>query len=311
MTQHRTLIAVVAVFLMAIAVPASAIDPFGIRPGSDARRAHEGSPERSDGLLELRPYRDLGSWIDMFDKGPWKKPQHAVTRAANRGVSTLFIQTANYRSRHALYRPTKLAELVDAAHLAGLDVVAWYLPSFKSLKKDVKRAKAAIDFTTDTGGRFDSFAMDIESTKVQNNNRRNERMLRLSRRVRNYVGGSYAMAAIVPEAGALYWPGFPYLAVSEHYDVFMPMGYFTYRVHGRAAVRRYTRENIDAIRFGVSDASFPVHAIGGIAGRTGPGEVEAFVKAVKGRAALGGSLYDLPITEINEWRQLKPLRRTP
>ena len=309
MAQHRTLIAVVAVFLMAIAVPASAIDPFGLR--GEHRTRGSSSEKATSGGVELRPYRDLGSWIDMFDKGPWKNPQHAVTRAANRGVSTLFIQTANYRSKHALYRPRALAKLVDAAHDAGLDVVAWYLPSFKNLERDLKRAKAAIDFTTDAGGRFDSFAMDIESTKVENVNRRNERMLRLSRRVRHYVGDAYAMAAIVPEAGALYWPGFPYLSVSEHYDVFMPMGYFTYRVHGRAAVRRYTRGNIDAIRNGVADASFPVHAIGGIAGRTGPGEVEAFVKAVKGRAALGGSLYDLPITENNEWRQLKPLRRTP
>jgi hypothetical protein len=307
LAQQRTLIAVVAVFLMAITVPAGALDPFGLR--SRARDAVT-SDKTTGATIELRPYRDLGTWIDMFDEGPWKDPQRAVDRAAARGVTTLFIQTANYRSRHALFRPRALAELVDAAHIAGIDAVAWYLPSFKSLKKDLKRAKAAIDFTTDAGGTFDSFAMDIESTEIDNIERRNERMLSLSRRVRRYVGDTYAMAAIVPEAGALYWPGFPYASVSNHYDLFMPMGYFTYRVKGRAAVRRYTRANIDAIRSGVGDPNFPVHAIGGIAGRTGPGEVAAFVKAVQGRSGLGGSLYDLPITKKAEWRQLAPLRRS-
>ena len=309
MAQNRTLVIVVAIFLLAIAVPASAIDPFGLRP--DRRRHEKKTVEKHAGLLvELRPYRDLGSWIDMFDKGPWRNPQHAVTRASNRGVSTLYIQTANYRTRHALYRPNALAELVDAAHLAGLDVVAWYLPSFKSLKKDMKRSKAAIDFTTETGGQFDSFALDIESTEIDDIGRRNERAIRLYRRLRNYVGDSYALGGIVPEAGALYWPGFPYAALANHYNVFLPMGYFTYRVDGRAAVRRYTRANIDAIRNGVGDLSFPVHAIGGIAGRTNPGEVSAFVNAVQGRSALGGSLYDLPITTKQEWRQLAPLRRS-
>ena len=308
MAQHRTLLAVVAVFLLAIAVPASAIDPFGMRPERRVRRANL---ERSTGLgIELRPYRDLGSWIDIYDKDPWKYPQRTVNRAASHGVSTLYIETANYKTKHALFRPKALAKLIDAAHLAGLDVVAWYLPSFKSMKKDMKRSKAAIDFTTDTGGRFDSFALDIESTEVDNISRRNERAIRLSRRIRNYVGQTYAMGAIVPEAGALYWPSFPYAAIAEHYNVFLPMGYFTYRVDGRRAVRRYTRANIDAVRAGVGDDTFPVHAIGGIAGRTGPGEVTAFVKAVKGRSAMGGSLYDLPITIHREWKQLEPLRRT-
>lgn len=308
MAQNRTLVIVVAVLLLAIAVPAGAIDPFGLR---DGRAKRTRADERPAGpFLDMRPYRDLGSWIDMFDEGPWKNPERAVTKAANKGVSTLFIQTANFRNRHALFRPKALGKLVDAAHLAGLDVVAWYLPSFKSLKKDVKRSKAAIDFTSNTGGQFDSFALDIESTEVDDIGRRNERMLRLSRRIRNYVGDGYTMGAIVPEAGALYWPSFPYASVAKHYNVFLPMGYFTYRVHGRAAVRRYTRANIDAIRNGVGDPSFPVHAIGGIAGRTGPGEVSAFVNAVQGRSALGGSLYDLPITNKREWRQLAPLQRS-
>ena len=305
MAKYRTSVAAAVVVLMALTVPAGAFDPF------------ERAPERHDrftapaaaGAISLRPYRDLGSWIDMFDKGPWEHPDRAIARAANRGVSTIYIQTANYRSRRAIYRPRALAELIDAAHLAGLDVVSWYLPSFKNLKKDLKRSKAAIDFMTDTGGRFDSFAMDIESTEVDDIDRRNERMLRLSRRVRNYVGGAYAMAAIVPEAGALYWPSFPYASVANHYDLFMPMGYFTYRVRGRAAVRRYTRANIDAVRSGTGDATFPVHAIGGIAGRSRSGEVRAYVKAVQGRGALGGSLYDLPITTKREWRELAPLAR--
>ncbi|MGH2754521.1 MAG: hypothetical protein ACRDLB_08810 [Actinomycetota bacterium] len=305
MAKYRELVAAGVVVLMTLTVPAGAFDPFG-RPPARPGRA---TTATGVGGIGMRPYRNLGSWIDMFDKGPWDDPERAVARAANRGVTTLYIQTANYRSRRAIYRPRALGKLIDAAHLAGLDVVAWYLPSFKHLKKDLKRSKAAIDFETDIGGRFDSFAMDIESTEVDDIDRRNERMLRLSRRVRRYIGGASVMAAIVPEAGALYWPSFPYASVANHYDLFMPMGYFTYRVRGRAAVRRYTRSNVDAVRSGVGDATFPVHPIGGIAGRTRAGEVRAYVKAVQGRAALGGSLYDLPITKKREWRELGPLAR--
>ena len=309
MSQQRTLAAVATVLLLALAIPASALDPFGIRPNARAAANHK-SQKTTGILVDLTPYRDLGSWIDMFDRGPWDHPERAVSRMANHGVSTVYIETSNYRKKHALFRPEAMAELIDAAHVAGLDVVAWYLPSFKSLKKDLKRSKKAIDFITPNGGSFDSFALDIESSEVDDVNRRNDRMLRVARRIRAYVGDDYALAAIVPEAGALYWPGFPYAAVANHFDVFMPMGYFTYRVDGRAAVRRYTRINIDTIRAGIGDESFPVHAIGGIAGRTGAGEVAAFVKAVQGRGALGGSLYDLPITTKREWRQLEPLRRS-
>jgi hypothetical protein len=249
-------------------------------------------------------YRGLGTWVDMFDTPPWRYPVATVRRMSERGVRTLYVQTSNYRNRTKIYRPRKLARMLDEAHRLGINVVAWYLPGFDNLERDMHRARAAINFKTEAGARFDSFALDIEATVVRDIGVRNRRAIRLSRRIRNFVGPTYPLGAIVPEAKALYWPGFPYRELAPYYDAFLPMAYFTYRVKGRNAVYRWVSDNIRAIRAGTGNRRVPIHVIGGIAGRGTRREVRAYVDAVLDRNAAGGSLYDYPITTDREWRIL-------
>ena len=254
----------------------------------------------------LGSYRGLGAWIDMYDEGPWDYPRAAVRRMAERGVRTLYLETANYHKpvKGPMYRPRATAAMLEEAHLHGIEVVAWYVPSFDNLAKDFYRAKTAIDFVTTAGQSFDSFALDIEATVVRDIATRNERARTLSRRLRNHVGDDYTLGAIVPEAGALYWPDFPYGAMARRYDVFLPMAYFSYRTSGASGVYDFVSRNIAAIREETGDSTAPVHVIGGIAADSTPAEVEAMVTAARDKKAIGASLYDFPTTTPRQWTKL-------
>lgn len=271
--------------------------------------AAAGSAETEGSLLEADPvvaYRGLGAWVDMYDQGPWDYPRAAVRRMAEQGVRTLYLETANYRKpvKGPMYRPRAVATMLDEAHLNGIKVVAWYVPSFANLAKDLHRSTIAIDFVSPTGQRFDSFALDIEATVVRDIATRNERARALSRRLRDHVGDDYTLGAIVPEAGALYWPDFPYGAMARRFDVFLPMAYFSYRTSGAPGVYDFVSRNIAAIREETGDPTAAVHVIGGIAEDSSPAEVEAMVGAARDKKAIGTSLYDFPTTTPRQWTKL-------
>jgi hypothetical protein len=279
----RRALAVAVVLALSMGALAPAPSPAGVRAGV---------------------YRGLGTWVDMFDVPPWRYPMATVRGMNRRGVRTLYVQTSNYRKRTAIYRPRQLAKMVDEAHRLGINVVAWYLPGFDNPRRDMRRVRKAINFETPAGNRFHSFALDIEATVVRDMSVRNRRAIRLSRRIRNFAGPAYPLGAIVPEARALYWPGFPYRELAPYYDAFLPMAYFTHRVSGRNAVYQWVSDNVRAIRQGTGNRRVPIHVIGGIAGRGTPREVRGYVDAVLDRNVAGGSLYDYPITTDREWRIL-------
>ena len=266
---------------------------------------------RSTGVAaEVDSYWGLASWVDMYDKAPWDNPERAVRRLAERGVQTLFLETSNYRIKQAIYRKQSASRMLDAAHSRGLKVVAWYVPGFGNLKRDWLRTKKAVNFTSAAGQRFDGFAMDIEATVVRNIATRNRRMLRLSKRLRRFVGKEYALGAIIPDpVTQRYWPNFPYQEIHARYDVFLPMAYWTYRTGGEKCVRRYTRDALRIIRAQTGDSDVPIHVIGGIANRAPVPEVRAFRRAAITHRAVGASLYDYPITSARQWKVMLPLAK--
>jgi len=306
--HHRKLAVIAALLSVNAALPAGAFEPdistieVGRRPGQVVAAD---SPNR--GRPDLSPYRKLGSWIDIYNAWVWNHPEATVRRLAKRNVTTLYLQTSNWGSNRAIYRAGATSTFINEAHARGMKVVAWYVPSFTNIHRDFKRVRRAIDFETDRGERFDSFALDIESTQVESIAKRNRRLLDLARRTRRHVGGSYALGAIVPDVQSTYWPYFPYEATARLFDVFMPMGYFTFRVKGEDAVRSYTARNFDVIRDEAGKPKLPVHAIGGIAGDTSAREVKGFVDAIRSRQGIGGSFYDFPITREDEWKELQTL----
>ena len=304
MRQQRLMLAAAAVVTLLV-LPAgtfAGVDAGGGRGTSEPRRA--AGPLLDPGP-DISPYEGVGTWIDMYDTGPRRKPEAAIDRMAALGVRTLYLQTSNWQKAFAIYKPDITARLIDRAHEHGIAVVAWYLPSFATPKKDWRRTKAAIEFETAAGNRFTSFALDIEATEVRDIAARNESAISLSRRIRDYVGEGYALGGIIPDpAGQLYWPDFPYTEMVEIYDVILPMGYYTYRTSGYAQTYRYAKRNVTLIRSESGDAGVPVHAIGGIAGRASRREVQAFLDGSNAAGVMGVSLYDYPITLDWEWAKL-------
>lgn len=293
-----------AALLVALSIPAYAINRQPVPHAGETRDA-----KRTVGIgPDISLYRHLGTWVDMYDEAPWKNPEAAVEHARSRGVTTIYLQTSNWGRDNDMYKPTKVARFIDASKDAGVKIVAWYVPSFRNLTKDLRRTMKAISFETGIGNRFDSFAMDIESTEVNSISRRNARLLELSRKVRNKVGENYALGAIIPDMQSLYWPSFPYKEVADLYNVFMPMAYFTHRTSGEENVRRYTLENLTNLRQRVGRA-VPIHVIGGIAGQTTGRETRGYVNAIREGDGIGGSYYDLAITTDREWTKLAVLAK--
>jgi hypothetical protein len=260
----------------------------------------------------LDSYRGAGTWIDIYDPEVLADPYGAVDKAAAAGIRTIFIETANYRrpAFGTIAYPFATASLLDAAHSKGLKVVAWYLPSFARLRRDLRRTLAAIRFTTPLGGHFDSFALDIEANVVKSLATRNSRTLRLSRRIRRAVGPSYALGAIVPDQRSTaiglpsLWPNFPYSRLRRLYDVFLPMSYSSARGRGWKYVYDYTLANVSWLRVATGDLGLPVHVVGGLADKLGRPEARAVVAAARAGDAIGASFYDLDLSGNEEWQAL-------
>lgn len=261
----------------------------------------------SDGRLAA--YENLASWVDIYDEGPWDHPRATVLRMKELGAKTLYVQTTNYGAKRSLVFRDELDTMIDTAHRHGMRVVAWSVPSFAEREIDFKRAMKAINFRTDRGNAFDSFALDIEATVVRDIHTRNHRLEHMSRRLRKAVGPHYPLGAIVPDPlASRYWPDFPYGMVADYYDVFLPMSYFTYQAKGPRKVFHYTAANIRMIRNATKDhRQIPIHVIGGIASTAARDEVKGFVRAVRKHGAVGASLYDYPITSDGKWAAMRPV----
>jgi hypothetical protein len=255
---------------------------------------------------EAAAYHGLAAWVDIYDHGPWERPERTIGRLAGRGVGTLFLQTSNHRQRRPLHRPAALSRLLAAADRRGIRTIAWYLPGFDRPRRDWARVRAAVNHVTPGGHRFDGFALDIEATAVRDIALRNRRMLALSGRLRRLVGDGASIGAIIPDpVTQRYWPRFPYRRVRAHYDALLPMSYWTFHARGAAQVYRYTRATMRLLRARTGDPSLPIHPIGGLADQASVAEVGGFARAARAFGAAGASLYDAPITSAPQWRQLR------
>ena len=264
------------------------------------------------GAAGIGPYRGLGAWVDIYDEGIWKDPEAAVAGIDARGVRTVYLETANYRQSTAIVRPKLVARFLEAAHAAGLRVVAWYLPGFLRPAVDIRRSLDAIRFESAGGHRFDGFALDIEDPAVKPAKERTARLLRVAREIREQVGPGYALGAIIPSPRGMellptYWPGFPYGDLARTFDVFMPMVYFTYRTEGRVDTRAYVGESIAVLRRETGRPRVRIHLIGGIADRATRPQLRGFVDSACAEGLLGASLYDFATTSPRHWPQLERL----
>jgi hypothetical protein len=259
----------------------------------------------------------LGSWVDIFDGPAWANPEAAVAHMRRRGVETLYLQSASSRPGPAVYWPERTARFLRAAHLSGMDVIAWYLPPHRDVAYEARRALGAVRFLTESGDGFDGFALDIETAPDSPASAalRTRRVLRVSRRLRRAVGPWYPLGAIIPSPSGLdmphgraWWPDFPYRQLNRLYDAFLPMGYYTY--HGQSAAEAYrdTRRNFEILRAQTADPDVAIHMIGGGGGDSGYAEGRAFTRAVNRFGAIGASMYDHVTMGAEDWRALRGIR---
>lgn len=254
-------------------------------------------------------FTGLGSWLDIFAAGSWSKSDALVARASEEGVQTLYLQTSNYSQSSDIVRPVALGRFIDAAHAAGLSVVAWYLPGFVDTRLDARRVRAAVDFRSPSGERFDGFALDIEASVVRNVALRNARLLSLARQLRRTAPSGYPLGAIIPSpVGMLrhphYWPSFPYVALAQVFDAFLPMAYFSYYAHTPQSAYAYAQQVMTLLRARIGQRDPVIHMIGGSSSTMPAAILAGFVRAVSDCAAEGVSLYAFPQTSTADWSVL-------
>ncbi len=272
-----------------------------------------------DPVLErtVDPYRGTGTWVDAYDFDPVYAPGAPsvlptdVASMADDGVRTLFLQASRSDGRAVglITDPWLLAGFLLAGEASEVAVVGWYLPKWTADDEDLDRLLAVDRFTV-LGRRFHGVAVDIEWNRDDLGAiERSDRLVDLSDRLRRTVDDDPLGAIVMPpiitdEINLAFWPGFPWADLADRYDVWLPMGYWSFRTEEHADPAFYTADNIRRLRADLGDPSALVHAIGGIGAADGtavvdPGEplasiedLEPFVAALSGEKAIGGSIYD-------------------
>jgi hypothetical protein len=272
------------------------------------------------GVDALRPFRRLGTWVDVFDYGALD-PDAAVADMAARGVRTLFLSTARFTSAEDFHDADAAGAWLDAAHAAGLRVVGWYPPGYGDMARDVRRTVAIATFTSPGGERFDAIGVDIERLDEVTRSQFNTRLVDHLDRVRDRT--DTMIAAITPSPFTTdpgnNWEGFPWAAVGRRSDVVIPMVLWSFRDGcpgpdvcplTRAQVYDWVLDQTWRAR-GLTGR--PVAVEGGVddpgAERTPitVGRVSRFVDAVIDGGAIGGSHYDYATTRPTLWPVLAGL----
>jgi hypothetical protein len=289
----------------------------GLSGGDDKGRPADPDDEVAAGV---DVYSGLGTWVDVFDfnpahaKGEPSVSPGDVDAMAAAGIRTLYLQAARPQDPKApddLTSPDLLAAFLQGAHAKGMAVVAWYLPHLSDLADDRRHLDAIVDFRAD-GHRFDGVALDIEwRAGVPDPVLRSERLVELSRWLREKAAGLPVGAIVLPPVvtdvvNTGYWPGFPWQSLRELYDAWLPMSYWTQRGSRSpyADAHRYTTDNVRMVRDHLGDPAAVVHAIGGIGDESSVDDYRDFLAACDETGVVGWSVYDWDTTDSAAWAVL-------
>ena len=297
---------------VAAAVAASVVVALALAAGGAGAARGKGAVRGAGAVADTAAYTGLGAWLDVFDTGLRRNAAATVAGFQAAGVTTVFLETSSWTRTYDLQAPELTGPFLDAAHAAGLKVVAWYLPGFQNVTLDVRRALAAVNFSSASGGRFDGLALDIEDTTVKDAAVRTRRLLLEVARVRAAAPRPYAIGAIVPAPVAMLlrpslWPGFPWGQLALSMDAFVPMTYSSYHRLAGDGVFGYTVANVALLRALVGDPAVPVHVVGGLASSLSIADADAFVRGAQQQQVAGASLYDAATMRAGLWPRLAPL----
>jgi hypothetical protein len=255
------------------------------------------------------PFRGTGAWVSLFTH-EWSDPIAAAESMAAHGVRTLYLETG--RSNTPAIAKPETGAFLDAAHAAGLDVVAWYYPTFRRPDLDVARLLATARFESESGGTFDGLGIDIEDASVKIITRRNARLLGVMRRVRAAVPsmpiGAITYPPVALDLNTRVWPTFPWAEVAKLSDAMIPMAYWRYRTGTPVGAAWYTAGNLVALRFLTGRPNLVVHIVGLVPASLA--EVAAFAREAGANGAAGLSLYPAQSVDAAAWPLLSSAAAT-
>jgi hypothetical protein len=259
------------------------------------------APARSD-VDRSAPFRGTGAWVSLFTN-EWSNPVAAAQSFAAHGVNTLYLETGRSNSPGAIAKPAETGAFLDAAHAAGLEVVAWYYPTLRRPDLDIARLLETARYESPSGGTFDGVGIDIEDETVKIITRRNTRLLSLMRRVRAAVPampiGAITYPPVALTLNTRVWPTFPWVQVARLSDAILPMAYWRYDTHEPVGAAWYTAGNMVALRFLTGRPDLVVHIVGLVPASTA--EVAAFAHEAGASGAAGLSLYPAQAVTAAEW----------
>ncbi len=266
----------------------------------------------------LGPYDRSGTWVSRFGfsrefGGPTPPiAPTAVDAMAAAGVDTIYLQAASKDPRFPdLISPDLLAQFLTRAHARGMQVVAWYLPELTDVEADLRRLRAMVDFRA-SGQAFDAVAVDIEDLTVTDVDLRNARLVDLSARLAAYAPTTTLGAIVLPPVvtdvlNTSYWPRFPWRQLAPHYQVWLPMAYWSNRTaaSGWRDAYRYTSENVARVRGNLGEPCAAVSVIGGFGVGIPASDYTAMARAAADQGAIGVSVWDWATTPAASWPPLR------
>ncbi|MDQ1404326.1 MAG: hypothetical protein QOG03_2642 [Actinomycetota bacterium] len=282
-----------------------------------APRAFRGPAAPTKPRYTATAFHGLGAWVDVFDwstqytHGAPPFGLAEVDRMAAEGTQTMFIQAARADAPdQAILEVGRVQALIARAHLRGMRVVVWYLPSFEDVNADLAHLLAIAQLPAE------AIAVDIESTKVRDAAERSRRLVTLTQALRRALPGRPIAATVLPPVvtdviNTGYWPGFPWKAIASSYDAWQVMDYWTLRTRGSGYrdAYRYTAENLDRLKANLGGGEYVMDPIGGIGDQTTIADIAGFHRAATERGAVGGSVYDFRTTGASLWAGLRAFRR--
>lgn len=330
MQRRRTLETLAVVVLVAAALSAALVLYQASRPWTavvsleppTVLAAGELSVSPEPVARTLSPYEGLGTWIDAFDYSPayGVEPdfESMVQDMADHGVRTIFVQSGRLddRSPETLEDRWVLAELLLRSHQHDIAVVAWFLPKWTDPDEDLRHLIAASTFEV-LGHRFDGVAVDIEwNQDGLDAEERSAALVLLTERIAAAAPDDPLGAIVMPPVlleivNEDFWPEFPWTTIAPHYDVWLPMSYWSFRSNesGYGDGYAYNAESTRRIRANVGDPNAVVHGIGGIGATTaddrldgpepiaGIADVTLFAQSLVDTNSVGGSVYDWNTTD--------------
>jgi len=177
-------------------------------------------------------------WSLPYGKGMWIwQPEHTeggdaraiIRRAKEVGLTHLYVRTGS--SWDGFYAGPFLDQILPAAHAAGIRVYGWDFPRLITPGDDVNRAVAAVNYRTPSRHRIDGFAADVE-TRAEGTAVSPEAATAYGNGLRDALGESFPLVAVVPRPSAWTKAIFPYAEVVARFDAIAPMVYWLNREPG-------------------------------------------------------------------------------